>query len=84
MNMEHYKISKLLNDSPVSKFLTKKLTEVNDLSSDQYSFNKTVRFKTSMFRSDLCDYGDAYIAVKGRISVTNTNAANERNKKLTF
>ena len=84
MNMEHYKISKLLNDSPVSKFLTKKLTEVNDLSSDQYSFNKTVRFKTSMFRSDLCDYSDAYIAVKGRISVTNTNAANERNKKLTF
>ena len=82
--MEHYKISKLLNDSPVSKFLTKKLTEVNDLSSDQYSFNKTVRFKTSMFRSDLCDYSDAYIAVKGRISVTNTNAANERNKKLTF
>ena len=44
--MEHYKISKLLNDSPVSKFLTKKLTEVNDLSSDQYSFNKNVRFKT--------------------------------------
>ena len=82
--MEHYKISKLLNDSPVSKFLTKKLTEVNDLSSDQYSFNKNVRFKTSMFRSDLCDYSDAYIAVKGRISVTNTNAANERNKKLTF
>ena len=82
--MEHYKISKLLNDSPVSKFLTKKLTEVNDLSSDQYSFNKNVRFKTSLFRSDLCDYSDAYIAVKGRISVTNTNAANERNKKLTF
>ena len=82
--MEHCKISKLLNDSPVSKFLTKKLTEVNDLSSDQYSFNKNVRFKTSMFRSDLCDYSDAYIAVKGRISVTNTNAANERNKKLTF
>ena len=37
-----------------------------------------------MFRSDLCDYSDEYIAVKGRISVTNTNAANGRNKKLTF
>ena len=33
--MEHYKIYKLLN-------------EVNDLSSDQYSVNKNIRFKTSM------------------------------------
>ena len=30
--MEHYKISKLLNDSIVLKFVTKKLIEVNDLS----------------------------------------------------
>ena len=30
--MEHYKISKLSNDSTVSKFLTKKWVEVNDLS----------------------------------------------------
>ena len=37
---EHYRISKLLNDSTVSNFLTKKWMEVNDLSSDQYSVNK--------------------------------------------
>ena len=37
-----------------------------------------------MLRSYLCDYRDAYIVVKGRISVTGTNAANRRNKKLTF
>ena len=36
-----------------------------------------------MLRSYLCDYRDAYIVVKGR-SVTGTNAANRRNKKLTF
>ena len=59
--MEHHKISKLLNDSAVSKFVTKKWVEVNDLLSDQYSVNKSVRFKTSMLRSDLCDYSDAYI-----------------------
>ena len=29
--MEHYKISKLLNDSTVSKFMTKKWIEVNNL-----------------------------------------------------
>ena len=37
-----------------------------------------------MLRSDLCDCSDAYIAVKGRISVAGTNANNKRNKKLTF
>ena len=37
-----------------------------------------------MLRSDLCDYSDAYIVVKGRISVTGTDTANRRNKKLTL
>ena len=37
-----------------------------------------------MLASDLCDYNDAHIAVKGRIIVTGTNEANRRNKKLTF
>ena len=59
--MGHCKISKLLNDSIVSKFVTKKWIEVNDLSSGQYSDNKNKRFKTSMLRSNLCDYNNAYI-----------------------
>ena len=42
----HHKISKLLNDSTVSKFVTRKWIEVNDLSSSQYSVDKNVRFKT--------------------------------------
>ena len=32
----------------------------------------------------MCDYSDAYIVVKGRISVTGHNNANKRNKKLNF
>ena len=36
-----------------------------------------------MLRSDLCDYNDAYIIVKGRITVRGNNA-NRINKKLTF
>ena len=32
-----------------------------------------------MLRSDLCDYSDAYIVVKGRISVTGNNKTNRRN-----
>ena len=51
--MEHYKISKLSNDSSLSKFVEKKWIEVNDLSSGQFSVNKNLRFKTLMLRSDL-------------------------------
>ena len=71
--MEHYKISKLLDDSTVSEFVTKKCVEVSDLSSGQYSVNKNLRVKTSMLRSDLCNYIDAYIVVKGRVNVIGNN-----------
>ena len=37
-----------------------------------------------MLISDLCDYSDAYVVAKGRTSVTGTNIANKRNKKLTL
>ena len=41
-----------------------------------------------MLRYNLCDYSDAYIPVKGNISVNNAAAAaadpNDRNKKLIF
>ena len=77
--MEHYKISKLLNDSTMSKFVTKKWIEVNDLSSGQYSVNKKIRFTSSMLRSDICDYRDAYIVVKRTIDLL-AAAANENGK----
>ena len=64
--------------------MTKRWIEINDLSSGQHSSSKNTRFKTSMLRSNLFDYSDAYIVVKGRISVWGTNDANKRNKKLTF
>ena len=64
--------------------MTKKWVEVNDLWSGQYPINKNIRFKTSMLGSDLCDYSDAYIVLKG-ISIASTNANNRINyKKLTF
>ena len=81
--IKHYKISKLLNDSVVSKFVTRKLIEVNDLSSGKYSVNKYITFKTSMLKSDLCHYSDAYF-LKENISATGTNNVNRRNKKVTF
>ena len=46
--MEHFKISESLTDSIVSKFVTKKWIEVNDVSGGQYSSNKNIRFKTKL------------------------------------
>ena len=75
--MEHQKISKLLNDSTVSKVVTPKWIEVNDLLNGQYSVKKNMSFKTPMLKSDLCDYSDAYIDVKRTTTVEGTN----KNKK---
>ena len=61
-----------------------KLIKVKDSSSDQYSINKNVGLKTSMLRSDLCDYSDAYIVVKERITVEGDNDDKTKNKKLIF
>ena len=57
------------------------MIDVNDLLGGQYSANNNIRFKIPMLRSDLCD---SNFVVKRRISVTGTNNANRRNKKLTF
>ena len=58
-------MSKLVNDSSASKFVTRKWIEVNNLLGGQYSTNKNIRFITPARRSDLCDYSDAYIFLKG-------------------
>ena len=74
----------------VPRFITKKSVEVHDLSGsaeDRYKPSKQIRFKTSMLRSDLCDFSDAYIVVKGTITLTKTNAGgiiNIRNRFLAF
>ena len=73
-----------LKDSIVSKLMTRKGIEVNDLLGGQYSVNKNVRFKTPMLRSNFCDYSGAYVVVKGLITGISIINANKRNKMLTF
>ena len=58
------------DDKNLQKFVTKKWIEVYDQSGANYNAKKNIRIKTSMLRSDLCDYSDAYIVVKGDIIVT--------------
>ena len=81
--MEYDKINNLLDSESenLSKFV-----KVNNLS-NTYNKNKSIRFKTLMLRSNLCDYSDAYILVKGTITVNGivNGAENEilrRNRPL--
>ena len=78
-------------DSPSnkpSKFRTRNWVKINDDIRGTHSPNKQIRCKTAMLRSSLCDYSDAYILVKGNITVNNTAdagaAANNTNKKVIF
>ena len=88
--MEYQKIANLINDTPnqPSKFRTKNLVEINDESRGAYNANSQIKFKTTMLKSSLCDYSDAYILVNGNIGVNNTVAAgvavNNTNKKVIF
>ena len=72
------------DDKDFPRFVTKKWIEVYDQSEKNYSLNKEIRIKTSMLRSDLCNYSDAYVVVKGEITLEGDNDGNKQNKNLTF
>ena len=87
--MEYDKINNLLlsedNESEqLSKFVTREYVKVNSLLIT-YNENKSIRFKTPMLRPNSCDYSDAYIIVKGIITIrppgVNNNANNIRDKR---
>ena len=87
--MEYQKIANLIDDNTLnqpSKFRTRNWIEINDESRGVYNVNSQIKFKTAMLKSSLCDYIDAYILVKGTISVNNTAAqgaaANNNNNKV--
>ena len=52
-----------------TKFKTKYWVKINDYSRETYYTNSQIKFKTSILRSSLCDYSDAYILVSGTIAV---------------
>ena len=81
--MEYDKINNLLgNESEnLSRFVTGDYVRVNSLSST-YDINKSIRFKTPMLRSDLCDYADAYILVNGISTVAGSQLRDRQNRPL--
>ena len=87
--MEYQKITNLLGRTPneMPRVITKTWVEVHDQSgevNDRYKPNKQIRSKTSMLRSDLCDISDAYIVMKGEITVARGSNSSRKNKSLTF
>ena len=90
--MEYQKIANLIDDASnqPSKFRTKNWVEINYESRGKYKVNSQIKFKTTMLKSSLCDYSDAYILVKGKIAITGRGAdaaarqADERDKGVAF
>ena len=84
--MEFNKINNLLDSEhdEVPRFITKKWIEVQSQSGNTYNMSKPIRSKTPMLRSDLCDYSDAYVWVKGKITVTNPNNNANFDRRLTL
>ena len=88
--MEHQKIINLLDSTPnqPSKFRRKNWVEINDESRGTCNVNSQIKFKTTMLKYSLCGYSEAYILVKGNITVDNTSAdgaaAYNTNKKVIF
>ena len=92
--MEHQEIANLLDSkasNQPSKFRTRNWVETNDESEGSYCNNDDdIRFKTTVLRSNLCDYADGYILVKRTITVTGAEdddaarQADDRNKGVIF
>ena len=87
--MEYQIIINLLDNTTnqPSKFKTRKWIEINDETRGKYK-NSNIKFKTPMIRSNLCDYGDAYILVSGTMTITGeedddaAKKADKRNKEV--
>ena len=90
--MEYQKIANLIDDASnqPSKFRIKNWVEINNESRGTYNVNSRIKFKTTMLKSSLCDYSDAYILIIGKITITGAGddaaarQADERDKSVAF
>ena len=82
--MEFNKINNLLDDSSdkVPRFVTKKWIEIHPQPTKDFNPNKQIKFKSPMLRSDLCDYSEAYVWVKGDVSAKDSSSYNNTTHKL--
>ena len=71
------------DDKNLARFVTNNWIKGYDQLSESCNINKENTIKTSMLRSDSCDYSDAYIVIKGTITVVRPDNA-KRNKATAF
>ena len=90
--MEYQKLMNLLDNatSQLSKPKTKNWVKINDDARGTDNNNSQIKFKTTMLKSCLCDYSDAYILAKGTLTVVRqgpdaaAKAAAQSNKQINF
>ena len=68
--MEHQKILNLLTDANDSEFVTRKWNIVSDNLKVNFNAGNEITYTTEILKSKLCDYNNAYILVRGDITVT--------------
>ena len=86
--MEFQKIVNFLDttsdDKGLSRFVTKNGLKFMINQKKITTLIKEIRIKTSMLRSNLCDFNEAYIVVKGDVTLEGDNDAHKENKNLAF
>ena len=73
--MKHKKILNILNEASDSIFLTRKWNIANDESKVNYDIGSETVYNTEVLKSNLCDYNNAYILVRGDITTMGQNIA---------
>ena len=73
LRLRDQKLINLSDNAPNQpfKFKSKNWVEINYHSRGMYNTNRQVGFKTSMLKSNLCNYCDGYILVKRIIKAPN-------------
>ena len=64
-----------LNESSDSKFTTRNWNIFNDQSKANFSVENEIIYSTEVLKSNLCNYNDAYILVRGNVSIIDHNVA---------
>ena len=67
--MEHQNMLNLNNEINYSKFATRKWNNVIDNSKSSYDATNEITYNTEILKSNLCDYNNVYILVRGDITV---------------
>ena len=71
--MEHQKYLNLLNERSDSKVVTRNWNTVHDQSDANYRVGNEITYSIEMWKSNLYDWNDAYILLRGDITIIGHN-----------